>query len=284
MSETKLIALLGTPLGHSCSPTMQNEAYRVMGFPAHYLLMETSPELLANTISNIRKDSAFVGFALTTPVKEPAVPLVDELDPLARKMGAINTVVRREDGSLKGYNTDGYGAVRSLEEEGVVIEGNSFFVWGAGGAARAICFTLAQREAERIWICSRSDRCEKLTGEINTLFGGEVAAAVRASDTAVMNPLVESADVLLNLSGAGMQGREGETPVDSSCLRPGQVCFDATYNPVQTRFLAEAEARGCRTINGMGMIVYQGARQIELWTGTTKAPVEQMFRAVRQMQ
>jgi len=129
MADTKLIALLGTPLGQSFSPRMQNEAYAAINFDAHYFPLECDNELIGNNIANIKKDSSFAGFAVTKPNKEFAVQFMDEMDSLAEKMGTINTVVKQADGTLKGYNTDGFGATKSMELEGVKFDQSTFFVW-----------------------------------------------------------------------------------------------------------------------------------------------------------
>ena len=279
MADTKLIALLGTPLGQSFSPRMQNEAYKAIGFDGHYFPLETDNTLIGNNIANIKKDSSYAGFAVTKPNKEFAVQFMDEMDPLAEKMGTINTVVRSADGSCKGYNTDGYGATKSLELEGVNFEETTFFVWGAGGTGKSVCFAMANLGAKKMYICSRSEKCEVLAADLNEKFGRDVAVAVRQADEAGVIAGVAESNVLMNLSGLGMRGKEEETVIDKQYIKPEHVCFDATYNPLKTRFLVEAEEKGCKIINGLGMVIYQGARQIELWTGK-EAPVEQMFKTI----
>lgn len=279
MADIKLIALLGTPLGQSFSPRMQNEAYKAINFDAHYFPLETNNELIGNNIANIKKDDAYAGFAVTKPNKEFAVQFMDEMDSLAEKMGTINTVVRSADGTLKGYNTDGFGATKSMELEGVNFAESTFFVWGAGGTGKSVCFTMADLGAKKMYISSRSEKCEVLAADLNEKFGREVAVAIRTADEAAVIAAVAESDVLVNLSGLGMRGHEDETVIDKQYIKPNQVCFDATYNPLKTRFLQEAEEKGCKIINGLGMVIYQGARQIELWTGQ-EAPVEQMFQTI----
>jgi len=279
MADTKLIALLGTPLGQSFSPRMQNEAYAAINFDAHYFPLECDNELIGNNIANIKKDSSFAGFAVTKPNKEFAVQFMDEMDSLAEKMGTINTVVKQADGTLKGYNTDGFGATKSMELEGVKFDQSTFFVWGAGGTGKSVCFTMAEMGAEKMYICSRSAKCEELAADLNEKFGKEIAVAIRQADEAAVIEGVANSDVLVNLSGLGMRGHEEETVIDKQYIKPEHICFDATYNPLKTRFLVEAEEKGCKIINGLGMVIYQGARQIELWTGK-EAPVQNMFDTI----
>ncbi|MCD8055070.1 MAG: shikimate dehydrogenase [Lachnospiraceae bacterium] len=276
--DTKMIALLGTPLGQSFSPRMQNEAYASMGFNAHYFPVECDNEHIGDIINAIRYMN-FAGFAVTKPNKEYAVQFMDEMDPLAEKMGTINTVVKTGT-TLKGYNTDGFGATKSLELEGVKFEESTFFVWGAGGTGKSVCFTMANLGAKKMYISSRSDKCEKLAADLNDKFGREVAVAIRTADEDAVKAAVAESDVLMNLSGLGMRGHEGETPIAAECIKPTHVCFDATYNPLKTQFLLDAEAKGCKIINGLGMVIYQGARQIELWAGVDEAPVDQMFKTI----
>ncbi len=280
---TKLIALLGTPLGQSFSPRMQNEAYASMGFDAHYFPLECDNTLIGNNIANIKKDNSFAGFAVTKPNKEFAVQFMDEMDPLAEKMGTINTVVRSADGKLKGYNTDGYGATKSLQLEGVDFEKSTFFVWGAGGTGKSVCFTMAYLGAKKMYICSRSEKCEVLAKDLNEKFGREVAVAIRQANHEEVVKAAQTCDVLMNLSGLGMRGHEGETVIEKENIKPNQICFDATYNPLKTQFLLDAEAQGCKIINGLGMVIHQGARQIELWAGVEQGPVEKMTETINQI-
>lgn len=262
--DTKLVAILGTPLAHSFSFRMQNAAYAAMGIDYFYLPVEVGNENLGKVVEAIRVMN-FAGFALTTPNKVAVMQYLDEVDEAASMMGSVNTVVVKG-GKLKGYNTDGYGALRSIREEAGSIAGKVFFSFGAGGTGRSVCLELAEAGAKRIFLCSRSATCEALAAHINKFFPG-VCVAVRAAETEQVAEALKASNVVLNLSGSGMAGHEGETPVDKKFLLPGHICFDATYNPGKTRFLQDAESLGCKTINGLGMVLYQGARQIALWTG-----------------
>ena len=262
--DTKLIALLGTPLGQSFSPKMQNSAYTAMGINYIYFPVEVGNENLGKVVDAIRVMN-FAGFASTKPNKVAIMQYLDEVDEVASMMGSVNTVVVK-DGKLKGYNTDGYGALRSIREDAGDPAGKTFFSFGAGGTGRSVCLELAKAGAKRIYLSSRSAMCEELTAHINQFFPG-LCTAIRASETEQIAEALKVSDIVLNLSGSGMAGHENETPVDKKLLRPEHICFDATYNPDKTRFLLEAESLGCKTINGLGMVLYQGARQIALWTG-----------------
>lgn len=278
--DTKLLCLIGHPVAQSFSPASHNAVYQELGWDYHYLPVEVPKrELLKPVINGIRHMN-FAGIAVTKPYKLDIMPYLDEIDPLAHKIGACNTVVVRENGYLKGYNTDGIGAIRSMQEEaGVAYEGKTFFSFGAGGTARALCFEIASRRPTRIYISSRSPLCEELAETINRTFP-HTCVAIRAAEQAKIRQAVAASDVLMNLSGLGMAAHLEETPIEQSALQPRHICFDATYNPSKTRFLKEAEQVGCRILNGLGMLIYQGTRQIHIWTGKPE-PVEQMKRQMQ---
>jgi shikimate dehydrogenase len=273
--NTKMVTLLGKPLSQSYAARMQNAAYRAAGINMLYFYTEVENDHLPDVINGIRHMN-FAGFAVTKPNKVEVMKYVDEADPLCEKMNASNTVVLKN-GRLKAYNTDGIGFFRALEEEAseINISESVFFCLGAGGAARAICSVLAYKGVKKIYIASRTlSRVKELVDDINERFA-PVAELVDMQDTEIMKQRIAASDVVMNNTGLGMHVSLDKTPIPKEYLRPEQVCFDATYNPSKTRFLVEAEQIGCKTINGMGMSLYQGAEQIKLWSGTD-APVEAM--------
>ena len=272
MNDNKrTITLLGTPLSQSFAARMQNAAYAAMGEALRYTYTETDETQLPSAVENLRQTDA-PGFAVTKPNKVAVLHLLDELDPLCEKMGAANTVVRLPDGGLKGYNTDGIGFYTALTRDmGVEVENGTVFCVGAGGAGRAICSVLAYHGAGGIWITDIRDAAAKaLAEEINEKFA-PVAHFVPFGDWGALG----ECGCVLNASGVGMGESAGISPIPKECLDPRQLCFDACYNPAMTRFLLDAEERGCRVMNGLGMSLYQGVAQIELWTGR-EAPVEVM--------
>ncbi len=270
--NTRFITLIGTPLGQSFAARMQNRAYEAAGFNLHYFYTEADSEHLKEIIDGIRYMPSFAGAAVTKPNKVRVLPLLDELDPLCEKMGACNTVVKTAEGKLRGYNTDGIGFYTSLKEEaGIDPAGKTFFCFGAGGAGRAICSVLAYYGAKKIYITSRTPESRNaVAGDINHSFA-PVAEAVESGDLSRLS----DSDVILNTSGVGMGKSLGQTPLPKENILPGKLYFDACYNPEKTQFLLDAEEKGCRILNGLGMSLYQGVAQIELWTGE-KAPVEAM--------
>ena len=269
--NTKMITLLGTPLGQSFAARMQNAGYDAADLNMLYFYTETDQEHLGDIVNGIRYMN-FAGFAVTKPNKVRVLRYLDELDPLCKKMGASNTVVKTAEGKLIGYNTDGIGFYTSLMEEGGVdVKNSTFFCFGAGGAGRAMCSVLAYYGAKKIYITDFFEPCaQELVDDINNNFA-PIAEFVHHGDTSK----VSEVDVVMNASGVGMGKSIGQSPVEKEILKANQFCFDACYNPAKTQFLLDAEAQGCKILNGLGMSLYQGAAQIELWTGK-KAPVEAM--------
>ena len=269
--ETKFITLIGDPLKQSFAARMQNAAYEAAGLNVIYFYTEAGQEHLKQIIDGVRYMTPFIGCAVTKPNKVDVLEYLDELDPLCQKMGACNTVVKK-DGKLIGYNTDGMGFYRSLKNDlGFEIGGRSFFCFGAGGAGRAICSVLAHYGAKQIWISDLfSKNTKELVDSINWNFA-PVAKEAAFQDFS----MVGGCDMVINASGIGMGKSIDETPLLAEHIREGQLYFDACYNPKKTVFLKNAEEKGCQIMNGLGMSLYQGAEQIELWTGE-KAPIDEM--------
>lgn len=269
--NTKMISLLGTPLSQSFAARMQNRGYEAAGLNMLYFYTELDNEHLGDVVNGIRYMN-FAGFAVTKPNKVAVLQYLDELDPLCRKMGSSNTVVRTEDGKLIGYNTDGMGFYTSITTEGGVnVDGNTFFLFGSGGAGRAIASVLAYYGAAKIYVTDIFPEAAKsLENDLIVNFGAD-AEAVPYGD---YSKIAECA-VLINASGIGMGKTIGQSPLPKEYLKPEHFCFDACYNPLKTQFLVDGESVGCQILNGLGMSLYQGAAQIELWTGKP-APVEAM--------
>ena len=269
--NTKMITLLGTPLSQSFAARMQNKAYEAAGLNMTYFYTELDNEHLGDVVNGLRYMN-FAGFAVTKPNKVKVLQYLDELDPLCEKMGSSNTVVKTPEGKLVGYNTDGVGFYASLTEEGKIkAEECVFFCFGGGGAGRAMCSILAFHGARKIYITDYYEECAKsLVKDINENFA-PVAEFVPKNDFSKL----AACDVVLNASGVGMGHSIGQSPLPKEYIKSSQFFFDACYNPGKTQFLLDAEEKGCRILNGLGMSLYQGAAQIELWTGK-EAPVDVM--------
>lgn len=271
--NTKLVGLLGYPLGHSYSPSMQNRAFEVLRFNYCYLPIEVTAEDLADVVKGISKMN-FAGFNVTIPHKINIMKYLDEIDELAGVIGAVNTVTVK-DGRLKGYNTDGSGFVRSLEEEtGITVQDKNVFILGSGGASRSIALTMAFKGANKIYLCNRTAaKALDLANEINAKVRKcSVSLAMNKNE---MEAALQDADIFINTTSVGMHPRDEEIPVDTNLINARTIVCDIIYNPLKTKLLQETEKRGCKTVNGLGMLVYQGAEAFKLWTGAD-APVRQM--------
>lgn len=269
--NTKMITLIGTPLSQSFAARMQNAGYAAAGLNMLYFYTEADNEHLGDIVNGLRYMN-FAGFAVTKPNKVKVLEYLDELDPLCQKMGASNTVVKTPEGKLVGYNTDGVGFYTSLTEEGgVKVDQSVFFCFGGGGAGRAICSILAYKGARKIYITDAYEPCaQSLAEDINKNFA-PVAEYVPYGDYSKL----AACNVVINASGVGMGKTMGQTPLPKEYIQSSQFYFDACYNPDKTQFLLDAEEKGCKILNGLGMSLYQGVAQIELWCGK-KAPVEAM--------
>jgi 3-dehydroquinate dehydratase / shikimate dehydrogenase len=266
---TSITGIIGSPVGHSASPAMHNRAFAALDLDFVFLPLEVKDldtffSRLINAATR-ELDWNLRGLSVTIPHKSAVIPLLDEIDSTARKVGAVNTVVARE-GRLTGYNTDVQGAMEPLEKV-IALEGESCAVIGAGGAARAVIYGLLERGA-RVRVFARN--AEK-SRSISESFGVDVSAIESLAS--------REARVVINTTPIGMRGHsEGSSPVPRAALRDRSIAYDLVYNPLETRFLADARAEGCRAISGLEMLVAQAAIQFELWTGQ-KPPIDAMREA-----
>ena len=275
--NTRITGLFGCPVHHSQSPAMHNAAFRHLGLDFIYVPFNVQSDDLGVAVSAIRAFS-MVGVNLTIPHKEQVVSLLDWVDDDALKIGSVNTIVNDE-GMLRGYSTDGYGFIEDLISSGKSPESAKVVVLGAGGSARAIIFTLARRGAAEIAVVNRTySRALELTIALNGVLGEEKIKPV-ALDSDEAKQSISAADLLVNCTSVGMYPDTDAQPIPSDWLHDGLFVYDQIYNPAETDLLREAKKTGARTANGIGMLVHQGARSFELWTGQ-KPPVEIMKNAV----
>lgn len=262
-AQTRLCAVIGNPVGHSLSPAMHNAAFRAAGLNYAYLAFAVSD--LAGCMAGMRALQGFRGMSVTIPHKIAIMAYLDEVAPLARSVGCVNTVVN-EDGRLVGTITDGLGTLRAFERAGVSLDGKSILFVGTGGAARAVAFAMAGScVPKRILVLGRTpERVEELTRDLRTLdrvpVDGGSLKDMRPDEAA-------SFDIVVHATPLGMYGHsEGQSSVPRQWLRAGQVVFDMVYRPRETRLLQDAAAAGCTVIHGLEMLLYQAALQFELWT------------------
>jgi shikimate dehydrogenase len=280
---TKLVALIGHPLQHSISPAFQQAAFDYCGLDLRYEKWEAEGPHLETVIGRLRQASV-LGANVTIPHKEAAMPLLDEADTLAAEIGAVNTLVNR-DGRLSGYNTDASGFVRALRQEGEFEPGGrSVVVLGAGGAARAACFALAKEGVRRLTIVNRTlGRAESLAGWIRRHTTADQEVVALPWEGLTSDKGLSSCDLLVNCTSLGMRHSpwEGMTPLDADSIPRNALVYDLVYNPVETPLLRQAKIAGARVLEGLAMLVYQGAASFEIWVAR-EAPVDIMFRAARE--
>jgi shikimate dehydrogenase len=276
----RTIGLIGYPLAHSISPVFQQAALDHLSLDARYELWETKREALAECVARMRRPEC-LGANVTVPYKELVTPLLDEIDSLAGRIGAVNTIVNR-DGQLCGYNTDMTGFARALQEEGGFdASGAQVVLLGAGGAGRAATMALIQARAASVTIADiLPERAERLVADLGR-HGDTPLRSVPATEHHLA-PALAGCQLLVNCTPIGMRHskEEHDLPVPSQLIPPRALVFDIIYNPLETRLLAEARKRGARTLGGLSMLVYQGAASFELWTDR-QAPLDVMFEAAR---
>ncbi len=259
--HTKIYGILGRPVAHSLSPAMHNAAFQELGLNAVYVAFPVTD--LPQAVAGLR-GLAIGGVSVTIPFKEEIIPLLDTMDPLASRMGAVNTVVNRE-GRLTGYNTDWLGAVTALQAQ-TGMAGEHFLLLGAGGAARAIAFGILENGGQVTLTDLDAQRAETLAREL----------AVKAIPLSALDQC--PASILINATPVGMAPDLEGLPIEPELLNRFTLVMDIVYRPLLTRLLREAQARGCRTIDGLQMLIHQATAQFELWTGR-RAPLETMSRA-----
>jgi shikimate dehydrogenase len=260
--KQEITAVFGKPVAENPTQAMVEAAYRHHGLEWRYLTLEVDPADLADAVKGARA-MGFAGFNCTIPHKVAVIPHLDELAESARIMGAVNCVVRRG-GRLVGENTDGKGFLESLREV-ADPRGLSVLLFGAGGAARAIGVELALAGASRVRVVNRG---ESRGRELTALLASKTPVKAESVPWSVPFRVPGDVDVLINATSLGLYPEvEGTLPLDLGTLRPAVVVADVIPNPPRTPLVRSAEARGCRTIDGLGMLVNQGALGIKYWTG-----------------
>lgn len=283
--RTKMICLLGSPVAHSMSPAMHNEAFAELGLDYRYLAFDVKEGELTGVMNSFRK-MGVRGFNLTMPLKTEAVALCDRLSPAAEIAGSVNTVVFEEDGTATGHTTDGIGFTESARQEGVDFRGQKVTLLGTGGAGIAILVQLALDGAREVSVFERAGsrfhaRTARVVSKLNARTSCHVT--VYDYDDAVMQQQIAESCLLINATNVGM------APHTDACIIPDAswltkradgtsaplIVADVIYNPRKTKLLAMAESCGLKSFNGINMLLYQGAAAFELWTGE-KMPTEKI--------
>jgi shikimate dehydrogenase len=272
--STKVCGIIGDPIEHSMSPVMHNAAFTALDLDYAYLPFRVRREELKMAIAGI-KALGIVGLNVTIPHKVDVIPLLDKLDLLAEKMGAVNTIVN-EDGVLAGYNTDAPGFLQALLARGIAPEGKKIVILGAGGAAKGISFILAEAGARLVILNRTLFKAKQLVSQIAQSYNKRLEAMALNDEN--LRRALDNADVLVNTTSIGMVPDVDRTPVPAELLKADVVVFDIVYNPLETRLLREARMAGARTIDGLDMLVWQGVLAFHKFTGR-EAPFEIMKQA-----
>ena len=284
---SKSVGIIGYPIGHSISPVFQQAALDFYSLDATYRAWEVKPQDLAEFVRGLRSIDNW-GVNVTVPHKEAVIRHLDQVDDWAGKAGAVNTIVN-EGTKLTGYNTDGAGFLRALEEDGRFSpEGCSVLILGAGGSARGVALALASRGVEAITIANRTLSRAQVLAElvVKHWSSGGAGKTPKIEAISLGHPDAELAaaaavsDLVVNCTTVGMKHGpdENRSPMPRRYISSSALIYDLVYNPPETPLLRDAVNAGAAALGGLPMLVYQGAASFELWTGK-KAPVEIMLRA-----
>lgn len=274
-ASTKFLGVLGTPINHSKSPQMHNACFKALGLDYTYLAFDVGPENLEKAVEGLRVLGA-KGFSVTMPNKGIITPYLDSLSEEVELGRTVNCVVN-EDGKLIGYNTDGYGYVRTLEAQGIKVQGTKMTLIGTGGVSSAICTQCALDGMKEIALFGIKDATFdagiQLVDRLNKATNCQVHIH-ELSDIETLRKHIKESDILTNATPVGMGKLTGKSPVEEwDVLRAGLTVMDVIYNPSKTRLLEYAEKQGCKIINGKEMLLWQGYKSFQLWTGK-EMPVE----------
>ncbi|MEK7795627.1 MAG: shikimate dehydrogenase [Candidatus Hydrogenedentota bacterium] len=274
-AHTRLCAVIGKPVSQSLSPAIHNAAFAALGLNYSYSAFEI--EDVAAFLTELRAMPSFRGVSVTIPHKLAVIPHLDELDPMAARVGSVNTITN-DNGRLIGATTDGPGALRAFAREGIDLAGKRVLFLGAGGAVRAVACAVADTPGvERVTLLARDPaKADALATILGRATGRVIEPGSLASDLA---KALMSHDVIVNGTPVGMTPKSvQQSPIPSQLLRPDHVVFDMVYKPNETRLIREAKAAGCQVVYGIEMLIEQAALQFKRWTGLD-APIEIMRAA-----
>lgn len=276
----KQVGLIGYPVAHSRSPQMHNAAFQAIGFDAEYILWETPPGTLAERVASLRVPD-MLGANVTIPYKEDVAPLLDECDTLATRIGAVNTIVKRN-GKLVGYNTDAPGLIRALAERSgspFHVRDKATVILGTGGAARAAAVAMIDAGARSVSLLGRDQaRIDALLHRLHSRTTHKFLHGALFGSAAA-NESLKTADLVINATSVGLKNSDDPFLIDVNLLPAGSLVMDMFYNAGLTPLLQAARAHRCFVMDGLPMLLYQGALAFELWTGRD-APVEVMREAI----
>ncbi|MCP4681379.1 MAG: shikimate dehydrogenase [Desulfobacterales bacterium] len=274
--HTQICAIIGNPVAHSLSPAIHNAAFAALGLDFVYVAFRV--EDVRHALKGMRALENFRGMSVTIPHKIEVMKYVDEIPELDRHIGSINTVVREGD-RLLGLGTDGVGALKALSDAGLELSDLNVLMLGSGGASRAIAFTLAMNTGlkQLALLDIDNDMLQELASSLNKGTDATIKWELLTEKTLAAN--MEEADLIINCTPVGMHPHEDSSLIPARLFRPGQLVFDVVYNPLETKLLAEARAKGLKVISGVDMFINQAVLQFERFTGND-APIDVMRKVV----
>ena len=272
--KTKICGVIGDPIEHTLSPVMHNAAFEALKIDYVFLAFLVKATSVENAMKGMRALNIH-GLNVTMPHKNAVIKYLDEIDPTAKTITSVNTILNK-DNKLIGFNTDGVGALNALEQNGVKLKGKKVLLLGAGGAAKAIAYTLSQ-EADELTILNRTPKqATDLASLLKQKFNKKIKADALSPNAVKEN--IANSDVLINATAVGMKPNNNQTLIQPELLKPDLAVMDIVYNPIETKLVKDAKAAGAKIVSGVEMLIYQGAASIEIWTAC-KAPVEVMRKA-----
>ena len=272
--KTRVCGVIGEPISHTLSPIIHNAAFSHLKLDFVYLAFDVKPSELENAMHGIRGLGIY-GLNVTMPHKKAVLRFLDEVDQTVKFLGVVNTILNKK-GRLCGFNTDGFGALRALKENGFDLSGKKALVLGAGGAAKAIALSLAE-EVEELTLLNRTlEKVRKIEKKLNQHFGEKVRSDTLSPGN--VKKYLRDSDIVINATSVGMNPNLSQSIVPPEILRPDLVVMDIVYNPVETELVENARAAGASVITGVEMLIHQGAASFEIWTGCP-APVDVMRKA-----
>jgi shikimate dehydrogenase len=272
--KTQVCGVIGDPIEHTLSPTMHNAAFNHLKLDFVFLAFRVKAAQLENAMRGMR-GLGIRGLNVTMPHKNAVIKYLDEVDPTVKFLGSANTILN-DNGRLLGFNTDGVGALKAMRENGVNLDGKKLLLLGAGGAAKAIAFSLAKEVGELVILNRVSEKAKELAEALSQVYGKKVVG--EALSPSVIQKSLQDAHIVINATSVGMHPHVSQSLVAPQWLNPDLTVMDIVYNPVETKLAKHAKAAGAHVISGVEMLLYQGAASFEIWTGRS-APIEVMRKA-----
>jgi len=269
--KTKICGVIGNPIQHTLSPTIQNAAFNHLNLDFIFTAFKVKATELEMAIQGMRSLNIY-GLNVTMPHKNSIIKYLDEKDPLVRSLNSANTIVNKK-GRLFGFSTDGIGAIKALQENGVDLSSSKVLLLGAGGAGRAIAFSIIDKVEDLVVLNRDPAKIKNLEFDLKLKFNKNIHYGLLSENSLKKN--LRSSDVLINATNIGMKPNSNLSLINPKLLTSDLTVMDIVYNPLETKLLADAKKVGAKTIDGVEMLIYQGAASFELWTDR-KAPIEIM--------